>query len=168
MKLLIFSDSHGRDDTLRRALDIHHKTADYALHAGDGAPSFMLLKASYPDVAFRAVRGNCDGWGVFSDGASLPEEEIINADGVRILLLHGHLRGVKSSPLGLVSHARRIGCDIVVFGHTHEPCEKYIPAENGLAAVRLFNPGAAKDGCYGIIEIRKNGILMNAASVYQR
>ncbi len=166
MKLLIFTDSHGWDDTLRRALDIHHETADYALHAGDGSSSFILMNASYPDVAFRAVRGNCDGWGFYGESAELPNEEIINADGIKILLLHGHRQSVKASPYGLVPYARRLGCDIVVFGHTHEPYEKYIPPENGLPAVRLFNPGAAKDGCYGIIEIRKNGIHLNSASIY--
>lgn len=168
MKILVFSDSHGNNAVMRQVLDIHHHTADYALHAGDGAPSFLLMAHEYPDVTFRAVRGNCD---VFSSAVSpddLPTDLTLNVDGKRLLLLHGHTMGVKSTYLSLIPHARRNSIDIVIFGHTHERLEKYYPEENGLLAVRLFNPGAAREGCYGIIEVRGDNILMNATSIYNR
>lgn len=166
MKILVFSDSHGSDTTIRRALALHGRSASLALHAGDGAHSFMLLGPEYPTIGFYAVRGNCDSIRSLFGGAPLPEEQTVSVAGANLLLTHGHMYGVKSSPLSLAAAARRRGYGIAVFGHTHEPYEKYISEENSLPAVRLFNPGAAKDGRYGIIDIRENGILMQHASIY--
>ena len=167
MKILVFSDSHGSDATIRRALELHVRTADLALHAGDGAHSFMLLSHEYPSVGFLAVRGNCDSIrSMFGGSEPLSEEQHTSVCGHRLMLTHGHRFGVKSSTSALISYARVKGADIIVFGHTHEPCERYVPASDGLGEVRLFNPGAAKDGLYGIIEIRENGILMQNASIY--
>ena len=166
MKILVFSDSHGSDTAMRRALELHGRTAELVLHAGDGAHSFMLLAAEYPSLFFCAVHGNCDSVRSIFSASELPDERCISAGGKNILLLHGHRLGVKSTTGGLIPYARTKGADIVVFGHTHEPFEKYAPSAQDGKGVYLFNPGAAKDGRYGIIEIRENGILMQHASVY--
>ncbi len=165
MKILVFSDSHGYDGTLERALKLHCRDTDLALHAGDGAHSFMLLSEKYPTVTFRAVRGNCDGLRSFFGGSDLAEEEIINIAGHRILLTHGHRHSVKFSLGMLQMYARSKGADIAVFGHTHEPYESYIPDGADENSLRLFNPGAANVGRYGIIDIRDNGILMSHATI---
>ncbi len=166
MKILVFSDSHGSDRTIKRALELHGRTADLALHAGDGAHSFMISSTEYPTVDFRAVRGNCDSPRSIFNSAELAEEEIITVGKHKLLLTHGHRLAVKLSLSMLIAHARARGADIVIFGHTHTPLETYIPGDDGESAVYLFNPGAAKNGLYGIIEIRDNGILLQNASVH--
>ncbi len=165
MKILVFSDSHGKDATIERALRLHAQDASLALHAGDGAHSFLLLSRQYPSVAFRAVCGNRDTRTSFFGEGLLDEEELISVGGHRILLTHGHKHSVKFSPTPLRVYAASKGADIVVFGHTHMPYETYIPDGAGASPIRLFNPGAAKDGCYGIIDIRDNGILMQHALI---
>lgn len=165
MKILVFSDSHGSDRTITRALELHGRTSELALHAGDGAHSFMLLSAEHPAVNFRAVRGNCDSPRSFFGSEELFEEELIAVGEHKLLLTHGHRLAVKLSLSMLIAHARSRGADIVVFGHTHTPLERYIPDDEDGGAVYLFNPGAAKDGRYGIIEIRDNGVLLQNASL---
>ena len=41
--------------------------------------------------------------------------------GVRILMMHGHTRHVKSGPMAAMYAARECGADILLFGHTHQP-----------------------------------------------
>lgn len=54
--------------------------------------------------------------------------------------------------------------DLVLFGHTHIPLERYIPTEDG--GFYIFNPGSigrSFDGksSYGIINITDKGILLS-------
>lgn len=167
MKILVFSDSHGSDEAMKRALDTHGFNSELALHAGDGAHSFMIMSSSHPGIAFRAVRGNCDSPRSLLGTSVLDETEFIEVCGYKLLLTHGHRLAVKMSTSTLISYARTMGADIVVFGHTHEQYERYVPAEvEGEKPLYLFNPGAAKNGFYGIIDIKENGILLQPAVIH--
>lgn len=85
MKVLVLSDSHGRADTLRRAIEAEKPHA--MLYLGDGLSDAERMREEYPLLPITTVPGNCD-WG------SLEEtERLIELDGVRILMLHGHTRG---------------------------------------------------------------------------
>lgn len=159
MKLLVFSDSHGVSSAMRTALS-RCRDVDYVIHAGDGAPDLSALAKEYP-VTPVAVRGNCD----FCAGG-LPLEAELTVEGVRILIVHGHKYGVKESTLTLTHEARLRGFDLVIFGHTHERCEKYIPASDTLPPVYLFNPGTARGGDFGVIDIHEKEILMSHGSVF--
>lgn len=159
MKLLVVSDTHGHGAVLREA-PRRHRDADMIIHTGDGAPDFLL--SPEPDgIPKVAVRGNCD----FFSG-KIPDEEALTLEGVRILITHGHKYNVKFSAARLAAEARRRGFDLVIFGHTHEKCEKYIPAEGDLPPLYLFNPGAAITGDYGLIDIRDGQILMSHGSIF--
>ena len=160
MKLLVFSDSHGISFPLREAMS-RAGGADYAIHAGDGAPD-IITTAGVFGMTPVAVRGNCDL------GSDLPSECTLIVEDIRILVVHGHKFGVKSSLSPLIVEARRRGVDLVIFGHTHEKCEKYIPADenNGSRPLRLFNPGCARGGDFGVIEIRGGDVLMSHGNVY--
>ena len=68
--------------------------------------------------------------------------------GVRLFLTHGHLFGVKSGMSRLKLEADRVGADIALFGHTHRP---FLEEDGG---VWYMNPGAARDGHYGVIEMK--------------
>ena len=142
-------------EALRRNPD-----ADYAVHCGDGAPDFLALMGSFPNTTPVAVCGNCD----LSN--NLPLECELVVCGVRVLIVHGHKYGVKFSPLGLVPEARRRGCGLVLFGHTHEKYEKYIAPENGGTPLYLFNPGTVRAGDFGLAEITEKGILLSHGSVF--
>ena len=162
MKIIVFSDSHGRASAMQEVL-MMHPDAKMVLHCGDGAREFEYFAEEHPGLSFTGVPGNCDFF-----GAKNPATVILDVDGVRILLTHGHRFFVKSSTSALITHARENDIDIAIFGHTHVPLDRYISGEEGQKPLRLFNPGSIScpqsgNSTYGIIEIRKNGILTSIA-----
>lgn len=128
MKILVFSDSHGRLGPMVDAIEQEHPRRVFFL--GDNYRDGQALMDAYPDLPMELVRGNCD-W----DKA--PDELIVEAEGVKFLLVHGHRYGVKSGTDQLVRAAKEMGVDIACFGHTHDALN--MPAQG----VWLFNPGTA-------------------------
>ena len=123
---------------------------DMVLHAGDHIADAKELCQRFPQIVFEYVPGNCD----FS---SADTEVVVEADGKRIFLTHGHNYYVKvdENYSALLKRAEELGCDCAVFGHTHRSiCEL---RHN----VMLLNPGSIKSGTYGVIEIEK-GVLKAA------
>ena len=120
---VVFSDIHG-DVYAKKILQEYVKNSDGAFFAGDGLSGLN----DFTKKPFYAVMGNCDRVG--------DEEKIIEVDGVKILLTHGHLYGVKSSYLRLIYKAKELGVDVVIFGHTHQPI---IMQEE---EILLLNPGS--------------------------
>ena len=128
MKILVFSDSHGR---LGHMLDaIEKERPQRVFFLGDNYRDGQALMDAYPDLPMELVRGNCD-W----DKA--PDELIVEAGGVTFLLTHGHRYGVKSGTSHLAQAAKEKGVDVACFGHTHEGLNM---PDRG---VWLFNPGTA-------------------------
>ena len=82
------------------------------LHAGDGVEDCQYI--SYETgVDYYVVKGNNDFF------TNEPYEKIIDLEGIRILLTHGHKNGVDFSLRGLLAKAIDKSCDLVIFGHTH-------------------------------------------------
>ena len=168
MKLLVMSDSHGASINVIRALRLH-SDADVAIFLGDGAADFLERKDAYPNIAFLAVSGNCDIGVGAAYGLSASEQ--ITLEGKRIFYTHGHVYGVKGGVGAFVSAARSRGADIALFGHTHQPLERYIPADEEGSALYLVNPGSiggrGSDGkcSYAVITIRDGDILVSHGKV---
>lgn len=128
MKILVVSDTHGHDEELEEVV-LREAPFDMLIHCGDveGREFFVEALAECPCCI---VSGNND---FFSD---LPREEILEVRGHRILVTHGHYYGVSRDISGAAEEARARGCDMVCFGHTHEPV---IACESG---IQLINPGS--------------------------
>ncbi|MBQ9760235.1 MAG: YfcE family phosphodiesterase [Clostridia bacterium] len=143
MEILIFSDSHGRVEGMRRAIALQPRKPDLIVHLGDGAGDLEYLHTR--GIPVLSVRGNCD-W--FTVATSIPEEQVWEELGHKIVILHGHRYGAKSGVGGMLSHAASIGADIVLYGHTHIPSETCVPAGEVVGGVTLerpiylFNPGS--------------------------
>lgn len=142
MNVLLLSDSHGHPDYIRAAVCVARP--DCILFAGDGLRDLREVEAELT-VPVYAVRGNCDfGWS--ADGYAT--EEIVTLAGVRILLVHGHTLGVKSGLGRATIRTRELGVDVLVFGHTHEVCERYMypdemaDPDRGRRPLLLCNPGS--------------------------
>lgn len=119
---IVFSDIHGDRYSLQK-LKSFTENNNGAFFAGDG---ICILKG-FTQKQFYAVRGNCDFTG---------EKEItVEIDGVKILLTHGDLYGVKSSCFRLLMRAKELECKVVIFGHTHQT---FIEEIDG---VLMINPG---------------------------
>jgi len=144
LKIGVLSDTHGIINIAEKALT-NMKDINILLHAGDlvtDAHHFATKKYNVYCVA-----GNCDL------NRFEPTEKILEIEGKKIFLTHGHLYRVKYGYNRLLVRAKEVLADIVVFGHTHVPENTYINN------ILFFNPGSTalpKDGgpgTYGILEI---------------
>lgn len=122
----LISDTHG----LLRA-GVHDALAGVSmiLHAGDvGGDEILDELALIAPV--QAVFGNCDApW-----TPGLAQERVLEVDGVRIHVSHGHELG---RPRPAKVAAAYPGFDVLVYGHTH------IQSVERVGDVLVVNPGAA-------------------------
>lgn len=141
----MISDTHIPGKAKRLPDEVHEAFAgvELVIHAGDIVDRRVLdeLSAIAP---VRAVMGNCDPYEL-----SLPIEELIAVDGIRIGVTH-----IPGPRAGLRERMgdRFPGCRVVVFGHTHS---SLIDDDGELL---LLNPGTACEPRFGATE-RSVGIL---------
>lgn len=156
-KLMVISDSHGRQNILRSIILKYGESCDALLFAGDGVTDVAacleeaskenyFMKCIPPVIAF--VRGNNDPpscrttFNPYPDNShheyfslNIPRSTVLNAAGKKILLAHGHEYGVYYSTDMIENAAKEYSADAAVFGHTHCPAE--IRHD-----VYLINPGS--------------------------
>ncbi len=164
MTFLVFSDSHGRVSNLLEAYGKQIKKPDAVIFLGDG-----LRDISYCDfeVPLFCVSGNCDIFSAF--GGIVAEDELIMVlGGKRIMMTHGDRYSVKSTYTRICMAADRNDADIVLFGHTHVPFEKYLSegeCEFGVTLKKplcMMNPGSigGHPASFGIVEISEKGQIL--------
>ena len=141
-KLLILSDTHGNISGLEKLKEIMAES-DYIIHLGDHQKDIKLYREF--DNKIYSVLGNCDGCG---------PDKIIEIEDLKILLTHGDKHRVKSGLLNLFLHAKEVGVNVVLFGHTHS---SLIEEKDG---VTFINPGAlggfwGKSYCYAVVHKNK-------------
>lgn len=148
MKILVISDTH----IPRTANDLPQKiydeipTVDMIMHAGDFVEKALYEKLSSMKKLI-AVYGNMDSPTLHN---ILSAKEIVEAEGVKIGLIHGH---GASRDLKETVRKEFKGVDAIVYGHSHS-------SENVVKdKVLFFNPGSPTDkvfaatNTYGILEI---------------
>lgn len=167
MRILVLSDSHRRTDRICEAIELQKGRIDALLFLGDGIGDIKFCRGKYPELPVCAVRGNCDEFLMsFLDGKNTPAEAMLNFDGYKLLIMHGHKFEVKAGIERAAAYAYEKGADILLFGHTHEPYEKYIPENSEINGVKterplyVFNPGSIALASGGIIELGKKGVMM--------
>jgi putative phosphoesterase len=136
MKIAILSDTHGKQSTVRAALDeVVRRDASLILHCGDiaDAGTVRLFPAHT-----HFVYGNCDSherdaieMAVADIGATLHQGYgYLELDGTRIGFVHGDdaqlFRDLENSD----------GFDFLFYGHTH------LAREHRTGKTRVINPGA--------------------------
>ena len=160
MKILVFSDSHGRGKKIIQAIEDHNAVCDAVIFLGDGIEELDYIKARFPQLIFFAVKGNCD----FFAPDDIPSEALIDIDGVKIFIAHGHKYKVKMTYDIITTHASSIGADAVLFGHTHIPhssCE-YV----GDKRIQIFNPGSIGTGnTYGVVNTSRGVLITGIGNV---
>ena len=159
MKCLVFSDSHGEYQYIKKALSLH-PDAEVVFFLGDGLSVIDEIAKGEDKRMWVCVRGNCDFCSIFLNNDVAVSEEI-TLMGKKIFLTHGHMYSVKSG-LDLISSAAEFrGADIVLFGHTHKPHLSYVSSD--VHPYYLFNPGSIKEFPYnyGILTITENATLFS-------
>ena len=125
--LVILSDTHRNLQPLDKIATVLAES-DYIIHLGDLASDANGLLREYPQKTY-VVAGNNDFFG------GIPGELVLQAEGRRLFMCHGHHYGVKSGTERLVQAAKERGCDIALYGHTHVAD---VHEEDG---VLVINPG---------------------------
>ena len=129
MKILIVSDTHGRERNLERVLEIE-KDFDYFIHLGDVEDGEDYIRALIGNVQLAMVAGNNDFY------TDLPHEVVLELGKHRALITHGHYYYVSMGHDRLYQEALARGLDVVMYGHTHRPCLEQIHG------VTILNPGS--------------------------
>jgi len=125
-----------------------NKGIDLIIHLGDVVKDIERIKEQYGGFRYEYVRGNNDWSG------NCPEEKILELEGKRVLITHGHRYGVKYGYQGIEDKGRSEGVDAVFFGHTHRT------EEITAGRILLLNPGSISlpvhpdRPTYSIVEIK--------------
>ena len=152
MKILICSDTHRKDENLKKVLEMEGPL-DMLIHLGDAEGSETLYQNWLPlSTRLIVVRGNNDFF------SSLDSERAVKIGKYNCLLTHGHYYNVSLDTEFIRKEAAARGFDIAMFGHTHRPClEEY-------RDVTILNPGSlsyprqqGRRPTYMIMELDKSG-----------
>lgn len=145
MKVIVVSDSHGKNSRLDEVLMLEPK-ADYYLHCGDIEAS----EDAYP--MYQTVQGNNDYF------CSYPDHLKIKVAEHQILVMHGNQFPYMKRIERMAEYARQQHCDIFCFGHTHVAM---IEKVNGIL---MLNPGSlwrSRDGrgpSYAVMNIEEQDV----------
>lgn len=150
MKILVVSDTHGHEENFEKVIK-KIGVPDMILHLGDSEGGEEIMR-DMADCPIYLVAGNCD---FFCD---YPKSRIVEAEGIRIFMTHGHYYYVGLGLDDLAKATKENECQLALFGHTHKPVlEKH---ENG---VTILNPGSlsfprqeGRRPGYALIEIAEN------------
>ena len=133
-RLGIISDTHGRAETARRAIELlRARGATHIVHLGDVGSESVLDHLAGLDAT--VVFGNCDdarSLGRYAELLGLRvahPETVIEVKDVRIGLTHGHLEDAVERLFGAAPH-------YLLHGHTHAIRDERI------GETRVMNPGA--------------------------
>lgn len=138
MRVGIVSDTHmtRMSKALPQVLTKEFSKVDLILHLGDWVAMevYEQLSALAP---VEGIAGNNDGEEIIR---RFGERKVIELDGVRIGMVHGHTpysgKGTDGNALKAFSGVE-LNC--ILFGHSHQPL---LRKENGIL---LFNPGSPTD-----------------------
>ncbi|WP_349138920.1 metallophosphoesterase [Flavonifractor hominis] len=149
LKVLLFSDSHG--NVANMADTVRLEQPDQILHLGDLLQDADALSSQFPHIPLVSVPGNCDG-----RRPDLPEERVLELDGCRILMTHGHIYQVKMGIGAAVRAAREVRADLLLFGHTHQAFCEY---ENGMWVVNPGSAGSLTQPSYAVLILEAGGAV---------
>ncbi len=132
LRILIMSDSHGRNENVELAIaQVREEIGEFQMliHLGDVGDAREI--ESLAGVPCYIVRGNTDY------DAKLLNANVIEASGHRIFATHGHLYQVDMRLDLLRFAALENDCDIAMYGHAHVPYLEEDPDD-----ITILNPGS--------------------------
>lgn len=150
MKILVISDTHRNIDEILKVIENGKTLPNLIIHLGDYVIDGENIEKE-TGIKVEMVRGNGD----FFD-KNYEDDKIIDIEGKKIFLTHGHKYNVRYGVMNLLYRAEELNADIALYGHTHVPM---IMEDSG---IMIMNPGSTsyprglnKVKTYGVIEIGK-------------
>lgn len=147
VKILVISDSHGNTAIAEKVIK-KHADVDMVIHLGDYFRDANRLEDLFPKLHFEYVYGNSD----FMIG-DVPMEKVLEIEGQRILLTHGHRYSVKWGTERLQAKADKENIQLLLFGHTHISQIEYLPGCIILNPGSISDPRGEDDESYAIVSI---------------
>ena len=132
MLIGLISDTHipDRAKVLPQKVIEAFSNVDLILHAGD-LTSPKVIEELEDLAPVLAVQGNMDR----VNGIDLPKARVVEAEGLRIGIIHGEVYP-RADTQQLLYLAKELNADILVSGHSHQP---KIEQNEGIL---LLNPGS--------------------------
>lgn len=132
MLIGLISDTHIPDRAKEIPENVYSafKNVDLILHAGD-LTSLNVIEELENIAPVIAIQGNMDR----VSGINLPTAKVLEAEGLRIGIVHGEVYP-RADTQQLLYLARELNVDILVSGHSHQP---KIEQTEGIL---LLNPGS--------------------------
>lgn len=155
MKVLVFSDSHGRKELLGRMISKEPDCKE-VIFLGDGMEELEWAKEFYHNKKFTCVKGNNDWY------FRVSTEAYKYFEGVTVFACHGDLYSVRTTLSHIYKQAAAVNADLALYGHTHVAKESRDP----LTGITALNPGALCDGKYCVIEFSKGSFTIENKSCY--
>jgi putative phosphoesterase len=124
-KVVVLSDTHGNFSAIDKILPIMEES-DYVFHLGDYERDILSYSKELKNKIY-SVKGNCDGGG---------EEQVLEVEGVKIMLVHGDRYGVKGTLTNLFYRAKELNVNAVFYGHTH------VSSIDEVDGIKFINPGS--------------------------
>nr|WP_318715294.1 YfcE family phosphodiesterase [uncultured Treponema sp.] len=170
-RLLVVSDSHGNFNSLKTIVQEFGSECDGMIFCGDGIEDIARLveiAESVPPV-LGVVEGNNDPdtYPINDECIKVPLSCSLIAAGHNVFFTHGHRYSLYEGLDGMKEVASNIGCDAVLFGHTHV-CFSALTSGN----IFVLNPGSCsrprqgQPSVFAILEVEK-GKGYNDAVFYQ-
>ncbi len=127
MKILVISDTHRQ---INKAATVLHNIPDITnvIHLGDMVSDAEDLQEIFPEKVFHKIQGNNDFF------SFAKPDVMLSLCGHNIFATHGHAYGVRGGVTLLAKRAAYLGCDLALFGHTHNY------ADETVLGVRCLNP----------------------------
>ena len=163
MKILVFSDSHGRCDKMIEIIKefkAKNGTLDYIIHLGDLVRDAEYLRKKFPEIPVLYVYGNND----FSYDIRDNEKEYI-IGGKKFFILHGYTRRVNYSIDSLKFLAEQKKYDIILYGHQHIPREDYHEGTYIICPGSISLDRSGKGNSYCAIDITGNVLCANIIKI---
>jgi len=155
LKIGIMSDTHlgKHPERIESLVERYFKDVDVIIHGGDykGSKVVNILK-KYRN--FMGVFGNVDDSSVRK---LLKEKEIVELEGYRIGIFHGHGENKTTSDRAY-DMFKEDKVDIIVFGHSHQPA---IFTKNKILMLNPGSPTSKRNDrwfSYIMLELSKNSI----------
>jgi len=160
-RILVVSDSHGRSQNIKAAID--KEFPDMLIHLGDLEDNPEMIRewlneaakdwnGSHRDssdnkiglpVPAIFIQGNCDRYYTGNGINDLKSSAVFELNGHRFYCTHGHKQGVSLGIENLMYTALENDCDIALFGHTHIPFDDSFDGYSDMSSgVRILNPGS--------------------------
>lgn len=146
MKIVIVSDTHGNNKEVLVSI-LEDEKPDLLIHLGDYVEDGEKI-SKILEVPSVIVKGNGDF------RSNYPEDRVIEVEGKKIFLTHGHRYDVRYSIDKIYYRALELGADIVLFGHSHIALNTW---EDGILIMNPGSPSLPRDinrtKSYGVIKI---------------